>query len=305
MDNLKINVNGIVKYASGLTKKTTVQDVKFALLLSSDPHFKPNLINHYGLFEQWQSNERLLDSNIKIYKIIKRWNQMSNDQLSHVKFVIKKKISLTNKKNDLKNKYKFCTLSPSVQKTWNENLIQKNKTSYVKKQLEKLNECMIEYDNISLNSIPSSAWSTDNEDTDYDFEEGLITNKKRYASIRRQNRVRNSSIRRINQDQNEQKNNLDQIEKFKKELNKIKYELFNVKNKNKNDLETNRIKPYLVDEMKTNLIQSLENELKRLCEIKSIKQLSTSDSLTSLTSTDTGISSTNCIDDDYQLETLV
>ena len=69
MDQIKIVVNGTEKLATGLTKDTTVDDIKFAMLYSTIPKFKAEMLNQYGLFEQWQSNERLLDSNVKIYKI--------------------------------------------------------------------------------------------------------------------------------------------------------------------------------------------------------------------------------------------
>ena len=120
MEQIKIFVNGSEKLATGLTKETTVDDIKFAMLYSSVPKFKAQMLNDYGLFEQWQSNERLLDSNVKIYKIVKLWKQIPGDQLSQVKFVIKQKCSSkSNENKKMSKEFKYCSLSPSVQKTWN------------------------------------------------------------------------------------------------------------------------------------------------------------------------------------------
>ena len=230
MNQIKIVVNGSEKLATGLTKDTTVDDIKFAMLYSTVPKFKAEMLNDYGLFEQWQSNERLLDSNVKIYKIIKLWKQIPGDQLSQVKFVIKQKCSSKSNENKKSLKeFKYCSLSPSVQKTWNENLVEKKKkSSYIQKQLEKLNK--IEDDLVSVNSIPSSAWSSGNEsESECDANE-TRTVRKRYASIKRMNRVRNSSVKRIN----EQEQKLNKITQLRDELKQIQNEMLNVKQNREN-----------------------------------------------------------------------
>lgn len=305
MDQIKIFVNGSEKLATGLTKETTVDDIKFAMLYSTVPKFKSEMLNDYGLFEQWQSSERLLDSNVKIYKIIKIWKQIPGDQLSQVKFVIKQKCSpKTNENKKALKEFKYCSLSPSVQKTWNENLLEKKKkSSYVQKQFEKLNN--IEDDLASINSIPSSAWSSGNE-SETECDNQNKTTRKRYASIKRVNRIRNSSVKRINE--HEQK--LNKIYQLRNELIQIQTEMLNIKqNREKQELNSMKARLNKIDEtilIKSRLIGSLENELKRLNEIQETK-LSSSNSSSSIGSTDTGISST-CSDheDEHQkFETLV
>lgn len=301
MEQIKINVNGIEKLASGLSKETTVQDIKFAMLYSSSATGKPcqDKLNEYGLFEQWQSNERLLDSNVKIYKIIKMWKQVPGDQLSKVKFIIKKKCS---KKQHITDKqFKLCSLSPSVQKTWN-----RNKSSFLKKQIQNLNNNFDQEDKISINSIPSSAWSSANEDSD---DENHFNGRKRYASVRRSYRCRNSSIKRINlKFQDDNKNKLDKLNQLKSELKQIKQELTKTENK-KNDLESMKSHLMKIDNLiliKNRLISSLEKELQRLGTIDQNKcSLPSSNSSSSISSTDTGISSAHSDDDHSSLETLV
>ncbi|CAF0905687.1 unnamed protein product [Brachionus calyciflorus] len=325
MEQIKIVVNGCEKVATGLTKETTVDDIKFAMLYSSVGKFKVDMLNDYGLFEQWHTNERLLDSNVKIYKIIKLWKQLPGDQLAQVKFVIKQK--LVNKKTSLsinknqkeeetnrKKEFKYCSLSPSVQKTWNDNLVEKRisrtKSSYVRKQLEILNQkkkLSID-DNHDLQSIPSSAWSSGHESESDDETSNSCKRivRKRYASIKRMNKSRNSSIKRINAEQNEieqqeHKLKLNKINNLRNELKTIQKELLNVKQNSKLDkqeednLGSMRLKLSKIDDMilvKTKLIESLENELKRMNEMNNKKcEMTSSCSSSSISSTDTGISS--------------
>lgn len=302
MDQIKINVNGVDKLASGLNKETTVQDIKYAMLYSQGLHkLNSQILNDYGLFEQWQSNERLLDSNVKIYKIIKMWKQVPGDQLSQVKFVIKKKCSNV---QTINRQFKFCSLSPSVQKTWNTCA---QKSSYVKKQIDNLNK-KSQFDNdeiMSVNSIPSSAWSSSNEDSDVDETKDL----KRYASVRRTNRSRNSSIKRMKQNENDF-NKLNELNLLKKELNQIKQDLIRTKQNNTDDVEKMKNQLKKIDNLimlKSSLISSLENELQRLSnfDLKTNKfSMSSSNSASSISSTDTGISSTHS-DDETCFETLV
>ena len=90
-DKLPIVLNGNEKYATGLTKRTTVDDVIFAMLSVSDASFMPEHLSDYGIVEKWQGNERILDGKIKIYKLIRLWKSLPGDQLSQVKFIIKKR----------------------------------------------------------------------------------------------------------------------------------------------------------------------------------------------------------------------
>ena len=69
VEKLPIVINGNEKYASGLTKRTTVDDVKYAMLSVSEPSFQIEHLDDYALFEKWQGNERILDGKIKIYKL--------------------------------------------------------------------------------------------------------------------------------------------------------------------------------------------------------------------------------------------
>ena len=89
---LPVFVNGKEKQATGLTKKTTVDDLKFAILSVSDSKFNSETLEDFGVFEQWQGNERILDGKIKVYKLLRVWQSLPGDQLSQVKFVIKKRL---------------------------------------------------------------------------------------------------------------------------------------------------------------------------------------------------------------------
>ena len=155
VDKLPIHINGFEKYATGLTKRTTVDDVKFAMLSVSDSKFNPDMLEEFGIFESWQGNERLLDGKIKIYKLIRLWQSLPGDQLSQVKFMIKKRKSQSHQhtaqmakvqkltcrdpnsieqsnqraKTPVSKRFAFCTLSPAMQKTWNEEKI-KRKTTF-------------------------------------------------------------------------------------------------------------------------------------------------------------------------------
>lgn len=276
MENLLINVNGIEKFAGGLTKDTTVDDLKFVMLSATDLKFTPDMLDEYGIFEKWQDSERLLDGKIKMYKLIRSFKSFPGDQLTQVKFMIKKRIPFNKKsaptqaKPESKTGFKFCSLSPSVQKTWNEEKINR-KTSFVKKQLATL----IKTRNLdeTITSIASSAWSSGCDE--------LVSSEQlnRYASIKNFNRVRESSIRKISKCGNVKKLHLEDD----------------------------------VTCLKAKLLQSLEYELKQIeqqdeiCFLK--RSLSCTSSTSSLRSTDSGISSA-CSDDDAlycqtQFETLV
>ena len=171
-DALPIFINGCEKLASGLTKRTTVDDVKYAMLTVSDPHFAADQdMDAYGIFEQWQGNERLLDAKLKIYKLIRTWQSLPGQQLDQVKFVIKRKrvvhhhqhhhqqqqqhqqqepkvariaklaaplvASEPSQQTPCKQapkspqRFAFCTLSPATDKSWNV----RQKSSYIQREL--------------------------------------------------------------------------------------------------------------------------------------------------------------------------
>ncbi|CAF0909605.1 unnamed protein product [Brachionus calyciflorus] len=266
MEPIRVIVNGIEKLATGLTKETTVEEILFAMLYSSIPKFKKEMLNDYGLYEQWQSNERILDLDLKMYKIIKIWKKLPGDQLSQVKFVIKsKKVERTPKK------FKFCSLSPNVQKTWNENLIGKNRnlSSYIRKELEVLNgEHMDKY-----------------ESNEY---------RNRYASIKRNNKSRSSSVKRVNEKK------LEEIGLLRNEIKNLQTDLLKVKT---NNLVING---KLIESLENEL-----KKLNRIqINTKAQSQLASSGSTSSIGSTDTGFSSTHSENEDdrfpsQRFETLV
>ena len=119
---LPIIINGQEKFATGLTTKTTINDVKFAMLLALDQQFDQEMLDEYGMFEKWQDNERILDGKVKMYKIIKTWQSLPGDQLSQVQFQIKRRLKPSKVQNMLIKakfikekeylKYEFCSLSP-------------------------------------------------------------------------------------------------------------------------------------------------------------------------------------------------
>jgi paraquat-inducible protein B len=96
-ETLPVLINGQEKVASGLTKQTTVNDIIYAFIAKMDPSFNPT---YYALFEKYEDNERILDGELKIYKIIKYWKQLG--YLDKMKFVIKKRRrSIINSPNKL------------------------------------------------------------------------------------------------------------------------------------------------------------------------------------------------------------
>ena len=212
-EKLPITINGCEKYATGLTKRTTVDDVKFAMLSVSDPSFRPEQLEDYGIFEKWQGNERLLDGKIKIYKLMKLWQSLPGDQLSQVKFMIRKKrvshqqhIKLAYRENvpkkssrDEAKQFAFCTLSPANDKTWSYEKA-KRRSSYIEKQLKLAsNECENQsyiYSSLSSRSPSPRQISSNESSSDYDESSEILKNThRRYASIKRFNRSKKSTIK--------------------------------------------------------------------------------------------------------------
>lgn len=85
-ETLTILINGQEKVAGGLTKQTTINDIIYAFVSKFDNSYNSN---DYALFEKHEKNERMLDGELRIYKIIKYWKQMNC--FDKIKFVIKKR----------------------------------------------------------------------------------------------------------------------------------------------------------------------------------------------------------------------
>ena len=263
VDKLPIFINGSEKYASGLTKRTTVDDVKYAMLSVSEPQFQIEQLNDYGIFEKWQGNERILDGKIKIYKLIRLWKSLPGDQLSQVKFIIKKRkqtpptnaniMKLSTRDSNIaeqqqqqhqqqstkqSKKFAFCTFSPAMDKTWNYEKA-KRKSSLVKRQLN-VAAC-----GQQENTLLSQFTASDSSDCDeYSRDESCNTdsssssssaecnkfakNSNRYASIKRFNRSRKSTVRRTQQ----MKKSF--IELVNKQNEIIDRQLNNINNENNN-----------------------------------------------------------------------
>ena len=81
---------------------------------------------------------------------------------------------------------KFCALSPAVTKTWNKLIFRNKKSPLVQRQIENLSR---HNSNESIVSIPSSVWSSERDESDYEQN----TKQKRYASIRKLNEVKQST----------------------------------------------------------------------------------------------------------------
>jgi len=259
VDKLPIFINGSEKYASGLTKRTTVDDVKYAMLSVSEPQFQIEQLNDYGIFEKWQGNERILDGKIKIYKLIRLWKSLPGDQLSQVKFIIKKRkqnqptasiMKLSTRDSNIteqpqlakqSKKFAFCTFSPAMDKTWNYEKA-KRKSSLVKRQLN-VAACG-QQENTLLSQFTDSSdcdeYSRD-ESCSSDSSSGaecnqFAKNSNRYASIKRFNRSRKSTVRRTQQ----MKKSF--IELVSKQNEIIDRQLDNINNENVNNTSRSRSK---------------------------------------------------------------
>jgi hypothetical protein len=229
IEKLPITVNGVYKVATGLTKQTTMGDIKYAMLSVTDANFSADSLSNFAVFEKWQGNERMLDDQTKIFKLIRLWRSLPGDQLQHVKFFIKAKKRILQQAEgksriyqhnlkyqdmsvasqvthavDAKSKYEFCTLSPDLQKTWNYERIKRNnnKSSYIKKQLLIANNpsSFEKQDNEygtsnSISSRDSSASSNASASTELNQR----TTMDRYASIKRTNRSRKSTVQKVDE----------------------------------------------------------------------------------------------------------
>jgi hypothetical protein len=192
MEKLPITVNGREKFATGLNKQTTIDDIKFAMLSVTQPEFKLHMLDEYALVEKWQGNERMLGGRIKIYKLLRLWQSVPGNQLDNVQFYIKKiahaphrevaKLTVRDENVPQQqvakanaSKFAFCTLSPENTKTWNLEKTKRSqvKTSYVKRQLQLI---------------------ADNQESSDDVTN--MNNAESYASIKRINRSKKSTIKK-------------------------------------------------------------------------------------------------------------
>ena len=302
-EKMPIIVNGRQKFATGLNKQTTVDDIKYAMLSVTEPEFTIKMLSEFAIVEKWQSNERILDGHIRIHKLLRMWQSVPGNQLEHVQFIIKKKLTQDQPKLTVRdsneeieqprqlhgykknNKFAFCTLSPDLNKTWNVEKAKRSssqaKSSYVKRQLLLLAE---QQENAKL--VENS--SSDEE-------------PNRYASIKRFNRSKKCTIKKINDDNltelsvksefidlvkkqnliiDKQLNNLAKVPKTDSISTKLTASIVKTRKKIINSIETNNKQRQEVsslntillkmDDMinlKTKFIDSLENELKILDEI--------------------------------------
>ena len=177
VDSLPIHINGNEKYATGLTKRTTIDDVKYAILSCTiNCTFDALNLNDYAIFERWQGNERILDGNIKIYKLIRLWKSLPGNQLDSVKFIIKKRKNIQTITNT--HKLAHNTASPSMCKTWNSN-----------KAANALRKSSTKRDKSSSSSVESS-----NEESSNNSDDPINRYEKRYSSIRKFNRAKRSTV---------------------------------------------------------------------------------------------------------------
>lgn len=222
IEKLPIIVNGQEKFATGLNRSTTLDDIKYAMLSVTEPEFNMTMLDDYALFEKWQGNERILDGRIRIHKLLKMWQSVPGNQLAHVQFVIKKKIQPTHKLQvrdanvRTESKFAFCALSPDSNKKWNEERVNKrmkNKSWYVQRQLAMLQQ--------------NQSSSEDESDE----------NVKRYASIKRTNQSKTSTIKKINNNDHLKQ---DFIELVKKQSEIIEKQLFSLNEENEELLKSKK-----------------------------------------------------------------
>jgi hypothetical protein len=232
LEKLSICVNGKDKIATGLTKQTTMSDIKYAMLSVTDPEFRPSELDNYAVFEKWQGNERMLDDRTKIYKLVRLWKSLPGNQLQNVKFVIKTKKrgmqqpelkthiiqyksncqmvpSQGKRPAEISKKYEFCTLSPqSEPKALNLERAKRNnqnqKSSYLKKQLLIANQpidCERQINEYgTLTSMSSRDSSVSCSPRHHEPDSGKLrqgTTMDRYASIKKTNRSRKSTVQKV------------------------------------------------------------------------------------------------------------
>lgn len=211
IEKLAINVNGCDKYATGLNKTTTIDDIKYAMLTATSQQNGISTgelcMDDFGVFEQWQGNERLLDGRVKIYKLIRVWQSLPGDQLSQVQFLIKRKRANMTAANRQHQHYHhqqkpavsskpasfaLCTLSPAMRKTWNYEKMAR-KSSYVNRQLRLVATGETNHNDVST----TTATSTCDESSSCDEESQVVdATRRRYASIKRYHRSKRSSIKK-------------------------------------------------------------------------------------------------------------
>lgn len=251
IDNLPIQINGNEKYATGLTKRTTIDDVKYAILsctMSSNDGFN---LNDYAIFEKWQGNERILDGKLKIYKLIRLWKSLPGNQLENVKFIIKKRKSY----NQIQQNYNqyilkqqqlvHNTASPAMNKTWNSNkaanALRKSSRKLSTRDVPSLSHSR-SASSSSLSSVSDNEEKlvgTSNDSSENDEVFGLNRYDKRYSSIKKFNRSKKSTVNKqhktndkvmlsnTNQEQDRRQTFLNLVQKqneiIDKQMNKIEH----------------------------------------------------------------------------------
>lgn len=183
-DKLPIIVNGAEKLATGLNKTTTIGDVKYAMLVVTEPDlFKTSesverVLTDYAVFERWQDNERMLDDRIKVYKLLRLWKSLPGDQLSSVKFVIKTRRKASASSNKLRVRSdNSCTRSPERPKS---SSARRLKVSYLKKQL------------LAASSVSSKTESEYGSTTSVSSQDQENAKHNRYASIKQLHKAKKS-----------------------------------------------------------------------------------------------------------------
>jgi hypothetical protein len=223
MEKLPITVNGREKFATGLNKQTTIDDIKFAMLSVTQPEFKMQMLNEYAIVERWQGNERMLDGRIKIHKLLRLWQSVPGNQLEHVQFYVKKiaraphteaaKLTVRDENVPARPakdnaRFAFCTLSPDMAKTWHVEKAKRGqaKSSYVKRQLQ-----------LIADKCDAHESSDDGENAESPAES--------YASIKRTNRSRTCTIQKTSNESRLRAEFIDLVNKqneiIAKQLNKL------------------------------------------------------------------------------------
>lgn len=215
IEKLAINVNGCDKYATGLNKTTTIDDIKYAMLTATSQQSGELCMDDFGVFEQWQGNERLLDGRVKIYKLIRVWQSLPGDQLSQVQFLIKRKRAnmtaanrhhhhhqqqqqkpIVSSSNSKPASFALCTLSPAMRKTWNYEKMAR-KSSYVNRQLRLVATGETNHNDVSTTTTTATSTCDESSSSSCDEESQVVeATRRRYASIKRYHRSKRSSIKK-------------------------------------------------------------------------------------------------------------
>ena len=78
-------VDGVEKWLNGLTRRTTCDDIIYALLCHEENTNNNVKVGSYAIFERWQNVERPLKGRAKIYKVWRTWGS----EARNVKYVLR------------------------------------------------------------------------------------------------------------------------------------------------------------------------------------------------------------------------